>query len=172
MSFNTSTVSIGKSTKKSDYDRLLDNTKALKDEAITFNGTKTFAGTIIDKNGLEVQAMQLETAIKEDVSTGITQTAQVTDIDITFSFTPTAVIDCRILVWDTDTSEWNAGQAAVSNLWNQPTGKDITGTDTFPYVYITKAIVGTNKVTLSVATGNSTNGNIYYRITCTAARTA
>ncbi len=42
MSFNTSTVSIGKSTKKSDYDRLLDNTKALKDEAITFGSVKTF----------------------------------------------------------------------------------------------------------------------------------
>lgn len=42
MGFSSGTVSIGHSTKKSDYDRVLDNTKALKDEDITLNGVKTF----------------------------------------------------------------------------------------------------------------------------------
>jgi len=47
MAFSSSTVSIGATTKKADYDRLLDNTKALKDEAITLKGTKTFnSGTV------------------------------------------------------------------------------------------------------------------------------
>jgi len=49
MAFSSATVSIGASTKKSDYDRLLDNTKALKDEAITLNGVKTFqSGTVFE----------------------------------------------------------------------------------------------------------------------------
>lgn len=42
MAFSTSTVSIGATTKKSDYDRLMDNTKYLKSETAIFTGTKTF----------------------------------------------------------------------------------------------------------------------------------
>ena len=97
MAFSSSTVSIGASTKKSDYDRLLDNTKALKDEAITLNGTKTFAGTIIDKNGLEVQGMQMETKVQ----TGTLTVGVVQDLDVTgFSFTPTAITNVLISVWE------------------------------------------------------------------------
>ena len=42
MAFSSGTVSIGANTKKSDYDRVLANTVALKDEAIEFSGAKTF----------------------------------------------------------------------------------------------------------------------------------
>ena len=49
MAFSSATVTVGHSTKKSDYDRLLDNTKALKDESIILNGTKTFqSGTVFE----------------------------------------------------------------------------------------------------------------------------
>ena len=47
MGFSSSTVSIGNNTKKSDYDLVLDNTKALKDEAITLNGAKTFQSNTV-----------------------------------------------------------------------------------------------------------------------------
>ena len=45
MAFSSSTVSIGASTKKSDYDRLLDNTQYNKGRLDTvYSGTNTFAG--------------------------------------------------------------------------------------------------------------------------------
>ncbi len=49
MAFSSSTVSIGKSTKQTDYQRLLDNTIALKNEAIELSGIKTFqSGTVFE----------------------------------------------------------------------------------------------------------------------------
>ena len=43
MAFNSSTISVGSTTKKSHFDQLLDNTISLKSENITINGEKTFA---------------------------------------------------------------------------------------------------------------------------------
>ncbi len=47
MGFQTSTVSIGNNTKKSDYDTVMNNTKALKDENLTISGIKTFQSATI-----------------------------------------------------------------------------------------------------------------------------
>ena len=46
MSFSSSTISIGDSTKKADYDRLMANTVALKNEAIILSGEKTFQSSV------------------------------------------------------------------------------------------------------------------------------
>ncbi len=50
MAFSSSTVTIGASTKKSDYDRLLDNTqynKVTRDNDVSFIGTKTFQSNTV-----------------------------------------------------------------------------------------------------------------------------
>ena len=47
MAFNSSTISVGSTTKKSHFDQLLDNTISLKSENITINGEKTFASATI-----------------------------------------------------------------------------------------------------------------------------
>ena len=47
MSFSSSTVSIGDSTKQADYARLMANTVYLKNEAATFTGAKTFQSSVV-----------------------------------------------------------------------------------------------------------------------------
>lgn len=44
---DTASVSIGSSSKKSDYDRLMDNIRIIASGTITFYGTKTFSSTCI-----------------------------------------------------------------------------------------------------------------------------
>lgn len=82
MAFSSSTVTIGYATKKSDYDRLLDNTQDHRSEISTiksgtisfvgektfqsgtvFNATATFNGDIIDKNDQAVLAVPAYGAI-------------------------------------------------------------------------------------------------------------
>ena len=46
MAWNTSTVTIGAPTRKSDYDRLRLNDMEIASGSFTFNGTKTFAGSV------------------------------------------------------------------------------------------------------------------------------
>ena len=143
------------------------------DEAIagdkTFSSIATFSDQIIDKNGNEVVAMQVETAILEDVSTGLGQ-ASISDLDVTFSFTPDAVLDAVIKIWDSDVVESTVGAQGG------PTGASLWGNyaqaPTSPRVVIMKATPGTNKVTVRVAVNNVTAGNVYYRLTVTASKSS
>ncbi len=47
MAFNSSTISVGSTTKKSHFDQLLNNTIDLKRENTTINGEKTFASATV-----------------------------------------------------------------------------------------------------------------------------
>ena len=47
MSWDSSTVSVGDPTEKSDYDRLMDNTKFLYSSDLTFTGEKTFQSATV-----------------------------------------------------------------------------------------------------------------------------
>ena len=70
MGFLSSTVSIGNNTKKSDYDLVLNNTKALKDENITLNGEKIFVdpATLFDSVRRITSANYLhETSTENDI---------------------------------------------------------------------------------------------------------
>jgi len=67
MSFSSSTISIGDSTKKADYDRLMANTVAIKNETISFAGSKTFSGSVAITNSLTSTTLDVTSTATIDV---------------------------------------------------------------------------------------------------------
>jgi hypothetical protein len=127
------------------------------------------------------RGVQYQTVVEEDTSTGLSQSYNGT-ISVTFDFTPTAVLDAKIVVWDTGWTESNLTdnstyidyEGASASLWGGTAwGYTRSGTDRhyFPAVQISKAEVGTNKVDVTVIIDNATLGNVYYRLTVTAVKT-
>ncbi|KPJ86336.1 MAG: hypothetical protein AMS17_12885 [Spirochaetes bacterium DG_61] len=107
--------------------------------------------------------MKVETKIKQDVSTGIPADT-VTEVDVNgFSFTPTAVKNVSIRAWFAGGNEYDADGSSLFGSTH--------GTGANPVQSrILKATPGVNKVTVRVA--NTYGGaSMYYRITCTAAKT-
>jgi len=60
MAFSSSTVISGQVTKKTDYDRLMDNTVHILRSATTFTGAKTFTSTISANDGITVPVMHVQ----------------------------------------------------------------------------------------------------------------
>ena len=59
MAFSSATVSVGGVTRQSDYQRVMDNTIALKSEDIELDGTKTFNNPIASK-GITVPVLHVQ----------------------------------------------------------------------------------------------------------------
>ena len=145
----------------------------------TFAGG-TFNGAIIDKNGLEVQAMQMETKVQ----TGTLTAGALQDIDITgFSFTPTAILSALIIVWEVTEGNFDTDSALTTMVnmsasypgneeWTVHESRGSSAAQTIHGgVGILSLTPGANKVTLRthpLAGLDPCN----YRITITAVRTA
>jgi len=118
--------------------------------------------------------MKIETKIKEDATTGLSA-GTVTDVDVTgFSFTPTAVLDCSIYVWNTANNEFDMNLDNIVHTHSLYGGAPTRAYNNFAgieylHTIIVKATPGTNKVTVRVANYGTVKK---YRITCTAARSA
>ena len=117
---------------------------------------------------------KIETKIKEDATTGLSAST-VTDVDVTgFSFTPTAVLDCSIYVWNTANNEFDMNLDNIVHTHSLYGGAPTRAYNNFAgieylHTIILKATPGTNKVTVRVANYGTVKK---YRITCTAARSA
>lgn len=137
MGFSSATVSIGANTKKSDYDRVLDNTKALKDEAIELNGIKTFqSGTVFNATATFNSEAKFNSAIVFPTfgKVGSLVLAGSTDFDIDSQHLPGAEVTGASLIYsnDHDTTYGNS-MAALSGVNNviatsQSQSASLTGT--------------------------------------------
>ena len=70
MAFSSSTVISGQVTKKSDYDRLMNNTVHILRSATTFTGAKTFTSTISANDGITVPVMHVQEQMAVGTSPG------------------------------------------------------------------------------------------------------
>lgn len=97
MAFSSSTVTIGANTKKSDYDRLLDNTqynKATRDNDVTLAGKKTFSSTATFSSDVNMSGTVL-TGIKTDgtflktkiIALGVWNMDSIDHLDLTHGLT-------------------------------------------------------------------------------------
>jgi hypothetical protein len=112
MSFSSSTVTIGASTKKSNYDTLLANDIAIKNEAIDFYGTKTF------QSGTVFQIKPKLDGIKTLSSTGSVSL----EVAHSISTGTLSVIDLKPIVLNL--GDWNMN--TVNNIFIQNGGIDHT----------------------------------------------
>ena len=77
MAFDSSTVSIGESTKQSAYDRVMDNTVYLLSDVLTFAGAKTFsADPIVD--GIDARTATGSVSIERQYQDGDGQGSKIT----------------------------------------------------------------------------------------------
>ena len=143
-------------------------------DKVFFSMYKDSGGTLYQNKNKYIgrykeRPMQIETQIKEETGTQLTANS-VNDIDVTgFSFTPTAILDVKIYAWVYTQNEYALTTTDVvfgDSLFGGNLQSEIATTGKFNEVKIVKATVGTNKVTVRVATA----ANVFYRITVTAIR--
>jgi len=131
----------------------------------TIYGDKTFNGKIIDKNGNEVIAMQIETKSVKSSHAG-NGTKHTFTVDVTgFSFNPTAIMNF-IIKYAVGTSDPGEANYTYDLMYNG-------GTWSENYMTFTNVSFGTNKVTFTLTCMDNVNSGyyVYFRIIVTAART-
>jgi len=125
----------------------------------TIAGNKTFSGTITDKNGNEVLAMQMET---KNNTTGASLAANTeVDVDVVgFSWTPTAILACNVSVGLTADDLFYTSSFPGAILVAAANGA----------INIVSLTPGANKVTVRLRNNHGTNALYYDNIIVTAVR--
>ncbi len=130
----------------------------------TIAGNKTFSGQIIDTNGNEVVAMQMET--KGNAAGASLAPNTEVDVDVTgFSWNPTAILVCRINYGVSATALYG-----VSQFGGGASGSSFTTEAPVDTITIINVTCGTAKVTVRLRNNHPTVTYYYDNIIVTAVR--